>query len=135
MKIVYENNWFARLVLAKGFSGFMFFGLVLGVGKVPERMERHEMIHVHQWLEVTLAWCFIALWIGLLCGAWWTGALAPVVYYVLYVVNWLVALVVPGVKDAYRAISFEREAYANETDMLYLDERVLFGWVRYMFKQ
>jgi hypothetical protein len=134
MKIVYENNWFARLVLAKGFNAFMFFGLVLARGTMSERTRRHEMIHVHQWVEVTCACLLVVLFTGFFTGAWWTAMLAPVVFYVLYIVNWLVMLVVPGVRNAYRAICFEREAYARELDKCYLDDRPLFGWVKYIFK-
>jgi hypothetical protein len=134
MKIVYENNWFARLVLAKGFGAFMFFGLVLAKGTVNERTRRHETIHVYQWIEVTCLSLLAMLGVGAFTGAWWTAALAPVVFYVIYMINWLVLIFIPSIKNAYRAICFEREAYAKENVIRYLDGRPLFSWAKYIFK-
>lgn len=37
--------------------------------------------------------------------------------------------------DAYRNISFEREAYANEYDMGYLSTRKHFAWFNYLIKR
>ena len=37
--------------------------------------------------------------------------------------------------QAYRNISFEREAFANETDLNYLDERKLWSFWRYVFNE
>ena len=34
--------------------------------------------------------------------------------------------------NAYRNISFEREAYSNEKDLSYLDNRKWFAWIRYI---
>jgi hypothetical protein len=134
MKTVYENNRFARLVLADGFNAFMFFGLVLAKKTLSEQGKRHEMTHVHQWVEVTLAWCLIATWIGAFTGAWWTAMLAPVVFYAVYGLNWIGSRCVPKVGNEYRAIGFEREARYFEEDEWYLDRRPLFGWVKWIIK-
>jgi hypothetical protein len=34
--------------------------------------------------------------------------------------------------EAYRNMSFEQEAYLNETDFHFLSKRKCFGWVRYI---
>ena len=67
---------------------------------------RHETIHTRQMLE---------LWV--------------VAFYVLYVGEWLVRLMLPG--EAYRNISFEREAYSHEHDATYLQHRPRFAWRKY----
>jgi hypothetical protein len=36
---------------------------------------------------------------------------------------------------AYRSISFEREAYDNETNLYYLKERRTFGFIKYLWGQ
>lgn len=42
-------------------------------------------------------------------------------FYVIYLLEWVVRLFMPG--NAYRNISFEREAYDNEGNMSYLANR------------
>lgn len=54
-------------------------------------------------------------------------------FYLWYLVEWLVkwAYYMDAVK-AYKAISFEREAYANESDATYLYNRSHFAWLEYI---
>ena len=84
-----------------------------------ERLIRHESIHTAQGKE--LLWIF---------------------FYLFYVLEWLFRLVqyrnartADGKKDryaAYRNISFEREAYANENNPVYLKNRKLLASVKYI---
>ena len=53
-----------------------------------------------------------------------------VFFYIIYIIEWLVRLTMRG--NAYRNISFEREAYANQRNLDYLKSRRLFAWRRYM---
>jgi beta-lactamase regulating signal transducer with metallopeptidase domain len=86
---------------------------------VYEKLIRHESIHSAQGKE--LLWVF---------------------FYLLYVLEWFVRLIQyrkaktkDGKKDfnaAYRNISFEREAYANENDVFYLKNRKRFSAFRYI---
>lgn len=56
-----------------------------------------------------------------------------VFFYLWYVAEWLVRLVqCRSAMEAYRSISFEREAYANERNMGYLQGRKAFAWVKYV---
>ena len=55
-----------------------------------------------------------------------------VFFYVWYVVEWLVRLFMKG--NAYRNISFEREAYGNERYIAYIGERKRYAWVGYLKK-
>lgn len=66
----------------------------------------HEAIHTEQMKEL--------LYVG---------------FYLWYVVEWLVKLFIYG-KDAYRNISFEREAYAYEGYEGYLTIRKRYNWIR-----
>lgn len=105
MKIVVNN-----IIPFKGFAGINIFG-VLFVRKgvvVSERMIRHETIHTKQMKELIF-----------------------IPFYILYVIEWLVKLLFYG-KQAYRNISFEREAYSNEYDLNYLGNRKRFAFVKYI---
>ena len=71
----------------------------------------HEFIHIKQWREL-----------------WYVGFL------IWYIVEFLIRLVADGFKfkKAYRGISFEREAYANEGDASYLKGRGWFNFLKYL---
>ncbi len=68
---------------------------------------RHEQIHTRQMVEMGV-----------------------VGFYLWYVAEWLVRLPMRG--NAYRNISFAREAYANMGDALYLTHRRRYAWRRYL---
>ena len=53
-----------------------------------------------------------------------------VFFYLAYFMEWLVRLPMRG--NAYRNISFEREAYANQRNLDYLQSRPHYAWRRYM---
>ena len=60
--------------------------------------------------------------------------LAGLAFYLWYGVEWLVRAV--RLKDAdraYKAVSFEMEAYSNEDDPNYLENSNYFAWVKYLF--
>jgi hypothetical protein len=54
-------------------------------------------------------------------------------FYVLYLLEWLLKLPKYG-KQAYYNISFEREAYANESKRNYLQTRKNYSWINRIFK-
>lgn len=59
-----------------------------------------------------------------------------VLFFVWYSVEWLIRFVVYwNSKKAYKNISFEREAYKNESDVEYLQHRKMFAWVKYIFHE
>lgn len=102
MKVIYN-----RLLPPKGFKAINLFGVVL----VRKRCRmtgtdlNHEAIHTAQMCE-----------------------LLYVPFYVLYVLEWLWLL--PKYRkrhEAYRHISFEREAYAHQAEPDYLKTRPKFN--------
>ena len=70
---------------------------------------RHESIHIRQQTELLV-----------------------IFFYILYVWDWLLGMV--KYRDgalAYRMIRFEQEAYENEDDLSYLDNRSHYAWRKY----
>lgn len=53
-----------------------------------------------------------------------------VFFYIAYLLEWLLRLPMRG--NAYRNISFEREAYANQRNLDYLQSRPLYAWCHYI---
>lgn len=94
-----------------GYKAINLFGVlfVRGDAKIDEVTIRHERIHTAQMKE-----------------------LLYVFFYLFYFIEWLVRLFMKG--NAYRNISFEKEAYANQNYPNYLDERRWFAWVMYYNK-
>ena len=116
MKVVYCKH-----LPIKGFFAMNLFGVCIVRSEYKWIMERgdyyckktinHESIHTAQMKET--------LFIG---------------FYILYFLLWLVNLVISP-KTAYRNIAFEQEAYANDTNLNYLESRKHFAWVKYLFKR
>ena len=96
----------------KGFRAINLFGVlfVRGNARINERTIRHEAIHTAQIKE--MLYIFFYLW---------------------YIFEWIIRLFMKG--SAYRNISFEREAYSNEDDVIYLEDRKRFAWIKYIKKK
>ena len=152
--MIYYNNWFAKLVLFKGYNTIMFFGMILTKKKsLSERALRHEKIHQCQFVEVMEFFQVVFLLVLLLafvlggddtllpfCLA--TIIIPPFMYYIMYGVEWLISLVhhffskkkkdlVSANGKAYKSSSFEMEAYDNEFVKDYLTKRKAFTFIRY----
>lgn len=107
MKIVRNNIIPFRRFKAVNLFGILF---VRGNAVITGTDINHEEIHTAQMRE--MLYVFFYLW---------------------YLVEWLVRLVqCRDAKKAYRNISFEREAYACERDMGYLQRRKAFAWAGYV---
>ena len=99
MKLIYNN-----IIPFKGFKAINLFGLcfVRNGMKMSDKDINHEKIHTSQMKE-----------------------LLYLPFYLLYFGEWVVRLFMKG--NAYRNISFEKEAYANENDLTYLTRRKHYG--------
>ena len=107
MKIVRNN-----IIPFKGYKAVNLFGIlfVRGDAVISSTDINHEEIHTAQMKE--MLYVFFYLW---------------------YVVEWLVRLIqYRDASKAYRNISFEREAYANQNSMNYLQGRSIWNWIHYL---
>ena len=68
----------------------------------------HESIHIKQQAELLV-----------------------ILFYLWYVIEWFIRLFLKG--NAYRNISFEREAYENKDNSEYLKKRKLFSFLKYIY--
>ena len=85
--------------------------------KLSKTTYNHEMVHVEQQLD----------FVG---GNEKLYILGGVVFYMAYFIEWLIKLIISGFTlgkvKAYKSISFEQEAYQNEKDLKYRDNRKRF---------
>ena len=121
-----------KFIPFKGYSAMMLFGFLFTRDKsrVTDTTVRHECIHFRQMIEISVAALLLLVALCLLWLSWWWLLLSLTAYYIIYGAEWLVRLFMKG--NAYRNISFEREAYGNETDVNYLKNRKLFAWIEYL---
>lgn len=112
--IIYANMKIIRnnLLLPKRFAAVNLFGILLcrKETKVTPKIINHERIHTAQMIEMFV-----------------------VFFYLWYVVEWLLRLPFKG--NAYRNISFEREAYCHDDNLDYLKSRRCFAWWKFLRKQ
>ena len=106
MKIIRQN-----ILPPKGFLAINLFGLLFCKKdtKINDVIANHESIHTAQMKEMLY-----------------------IPFYLWYVTEWLVKLLFKG--NAYRNISFEREAYGNQYNLNYLKERKHYSWIKRLFK-
>ena len=114
-----------------GYKCINLFGILFArkKAKIDKATLNHESIHSAQIAEVMIASVPFALLLWLLTNLWLGLLLVIASYYLWYVIEWLIRL---PKGNAYKNISFEREAYANENYSDYLNERKLFAFLDYL---
>ena len=99
MKIIYNN-----LLPVKGFKAISLFGIIFArkdAGPIDAETINHETIHLKQQQDL--------LFIG---------------FFIWYIIEYVIRLFLPG--DAYRNISFERQAFDSESDVSFKYKRFSF---------
>lgn len=103
----------SKYLIPKGYRGLTLFPFIF----VKYRMDKenlvfinHERIHLRQQLELIL-----------------------IFFYLWYILEFFIGLLRFKNKDlAYRNISFEKEAYANEGNLEYLKQRPFWRFLKYI---
>lgn len=108
MKIIYSN-----FLPVKGFRAVNLFGIIFArkeESALDKRTLTHESIHTRQMVELLV-----------------------VGFYIWYVMEWIFRWICYRDRyTAYRNICFEREAYDNDTDRLYLKQRSRYAFIKYL---
>lgn len=96
-----------KVIPFKGFKAINLFGIlfVRENAKLDAKTINHEEIHTAQMKE--MLYVFFYLW---------------------YVIEWIIRLFGKG--NAYRKVSFEKEAYNNQDDVTYLTKRKHYNWLK-----
>lgn len=134
-KVIYND-----IIPFKGFTAITIWPVVFARKSakwLKDYVVNHETIHLRQQLEVLIASAIILAVMILLTGISWCWLLASLlVYYTWYGIEWLIRLILcHDSHRAYRNIAFEQEAYGNQYDMAYPNDRKLFAWVEFIGKE
>ncbi|NMH89737.1 hypothetical protein [Flavivirga algicola] len=104
----------SKYLVPKGYTGLTIFPFVFLRSRQLIKhavLINHEKIHLKQQLEMLI-----------------------IPFYLIYGIEFLVRLCQYKEWDlAYRNISFEREAYANELNLVYLKHRPFWAFLKYFF--
>ena len=103
--------------------------------KLTDTIIRHEAIHTVQQYEILCTSALVALIASNIYASWWYLLMAIAMPIAVYVLAWLVELALPPYDTAYRDSPFEREAYMNQDDPMYLPKRPLFAWIQYILRK
>lgn len=108
---IYNN-----IIPVKGFKAMNLFGILfVRKGQTVDAVtENHEQIHTEQMKELLF-----------------------IPFYLLYVLEWLIKVPIHGFKfhEAYRNISFEKEAYAHQKELDYVkNDRKHYNWFKLIWK-
>ncbi len=103
----------SKYLVPKGYTGIAVYPFVILKSKDLKKrvvLINHEKIHLKQQLEMLV-----------------------ILFYVVYVIEFLIRLIqYKSWSLAYRNVSFEREAYANEFNLDYLKRRPFWGFLNYL---
>lgn len=106
------SPWFIKYFTPKNISGITIFPFIIldkKEHKIDKTFINHELIHFYQQMEL-----FFFLFL------------------LLYFLEFLFLVIKhKDIPKAYRNISFEREAYENETNYDYLKTRKWFSFIKY----
>lgn len=103
----------SKYLIPRGYRGMTLYPFVI-IKNLFDKENRvlvnHEKIHIRQQLELLI-----------------------LPFFILYFLEYLVRLLQYNNKsEAYRNISFEREAYGNENNLEYLSQRKFWSFCRYL---
>lgn len=103
-----------KLFPFKGYKYINLFGLLFtrDKSKITDIEYNHEKIHLKQMQEM--------LWVP---------------FYVWYGIEYVIITLLRFTDkqgDRYRDVSFEEEAYANQRDLTYCDNRKHYAWLKYI---
>lgn len=92
---------------------------------ISKKIYNHESIHLEQELD----------FVG---GNEKLYILGGCIFYILYFIEWMIKLIISmftfGKVKAYYSISFEQEAYDNDDNYDYLNNRKRFSWLKNIFR-
>ena len=114
-KLIYSDRFLDRIGLFMKIGGITLYPFIILREKHKDNylINTHERIHIEQQRELFV-----------------------VFFYLIYILEFLIkSLLWLSFKDAYYKISFEREAYANQYDINYIEHRNKYAWLGFILNK
>lgn len=117
---------------AMNILGFLF---VKEDTKLDDELINHEAIHTVQQYEILALSALVALVASNLYASWWYLLIVVVMPIAIYLLAWFIEAILPPYDSAYKDSPFEREAYLNQHDPMYLAKRPIGATLKYVLKR
>ena len=134
-KIIFNDT-----IPVKGYKAMALWPWVFVRNECKERFtaidSNHETIHLRQQVEMLIVGVILTL-ILFICGLGLWSLFALPIFFIWYGLEWFLRWCAYGFdqNEAYHNISFEQEAYGNESNLDYLRTRKRFSWFYYLLKK
>lgn len=122
------------LIPFKGYKAINIFGFVFTRSELSEQEKNHECIHTKQMIECSILSFYLIGILSIICNfsTWWL-LFSALTFYILYGLEYIIIrLFHKKQNDAYHDVSFEEEAFVNDSNLEYNNVRVPFNWVKYL---
>ena len=127
---------FNNIIPVSGFVAMAMWPLLFirkkAAWRFDEMAERHEEIHGEQQKEMLVIGAAMALILAVCGCGWWSLFALPLFFYWYGVERLIKWAYYRNSNTAYKNIGFEREAYSNQSDIVYLYDRKPFAWLDYI---
>ena len=124
-----------KIIPFEGYSTINLFGILFTkMENLSKTTINHESIHTQQILELFISSLLLLFFLCLVFNLNFLWLLlSPCSFYIWYIIEYLIIRFKhKRQKNAYHDISFEEEAYNNESNLKYLDNRKHFAWLKYL---
>lgn len=118
-----------NIIPFKGFLAITFWPFIFTHRMLAGKDLNHENIHGAQQVEMMFAGLVLSIILWIVGCGWWSLLALPLFFW-WYLIEYAIRLFIGG--NAYRNLSFEREAYGNESNLTYLESRKPFAWFSYI---
>ena len=124
---------YSKILPFSGFYCINLFGYLIRREKyrnipISQKTLNHELIHTLQSEDI----------IPNSKNNTFLRILGYTIFYIFYLIEWIIKVICSIFTlfhiRAYRSISFEQEAYNNESNLTYQDTRKKYAWLKYIFK-
>lgn len=133
MKKIFYDSWIAKHLLFERFSTITLAAFVctkMSKEEMPQSVKNHECVHAKQWVEMfVLGWLLVFLLQVSFNASEWLYILPFLAFYIWYGIECLIKSIILR-KNAYKDISFEKEARLAESDNNYLENCGYFEWFK-----
>ncbi|MFV0589044.1 hypothetical protein [Bacteroides reticulotermitis] len=134
--MILYDSLLAKAILNKKKENVMIFGINFTKKKYLEPCKEMEMMIYRKIYFECILLALVPALIPSVLISWWFMLLVPMMYYILYSIEWVILLFSSKAKTSRRdhlgnyLSAFDLEAKVNNYDLLYLRKRKSWAWTK-----